>query len=98
MCFNKEKGWAGARGAPARGGVTTTKSFLHYAVFQPRSGPLFRIVHLFHVESRASVAHVQTTHPKNDVLRDVGGMIRNALQISRRQHALKVRRRLRGFP
>src|ERR1700687_5347300 len=98
MWLTGTKGGAGARGAPARGGVTTRKIFVPCAIFPPRSEPLFRIIHLFHVEPRASVTHVQTAHPKNDVLRDVGGMIRNALQISRRQHELQVRRRLRGFP
>src|SRR5260370_39689986 len=65
------------------------------AKFPPRSGPLFRIIHLFHVESRASVPHVQTTHPKNDVLGDIGGMIGYALEISCRQHELQARPRLR---
>src|SRR6266481_8656013 len=65
------------------------------ARFRPRSGSLFRIIHFFRVESRASMAYVQTAHPKNNVLCDIRSVIRDALQISRRQHELQMWCRVR---
>jgi hypothetical protein len=52
------------------------------------SNSLFRIVHFFQLESRAPMPYVQATHPENNVLGDICGMIRYALEIPGRQHEL----------
>ena len=88
---------ADARGAPARGGVATRRSLFCTKIVQRNSGSLLRIICFFDNHPRASVTHVESANPENNVLGDVGGVIRDALQIARGQNELKLRRGLAGI-
>src|ERR1019366_7272772 len=92
-----KKRWAGARGSADPGWGCNGENFFLHTELALCGRFLFRIIPLLHDESRASMPHIQTAHPKDNVLGDVGGVVRDALEISRRQHELHVRRRVRWF-
>src|SRR6202140_2638473 len=88
--------WAGARGAPARGGVATRRSQFCTKIVQRNLASLLRIVGFLDNHPGAPVAHIEAPNPENNVLGNVRGVVRDALQIPRGPYKLKLRRALPG--